>query len=122
MTNINRKCYSCKKVKLLDNFRKDKTRTFGYSYLCKECDDNKKKIRDKNKQVKLLQIREKLVGRKKPKQCEICGAIGKICYDHNHKTGKFRGWICYRCNLTLGFVKDNTELLNVMIEYLKNNK
>ena len=62
---------------------------------------------------------EKLANRKKPNQCEICGAFGKICFDHNHKTGKFRGWVCQRCNLVLGFVKDNTELLNMLIEYLK---
>ena len=57
--------------------------------------------------------------RPKSEQCEICGAMGKICYDHDHKTGKFRGWICSRCNLTLGMVKDNTELLDSMIKYIK---
>jgi len=57
--------------------------------------------------------------RKKPMQCEICGAMGKICYDHDHKTDKFRGWICSRCNLVLGMVNDNKELLSQIIEYLK---
>jgi len=65
---------------------------------------------------------EKLAGKKKPEQCEICGAFGKICYDHDHKTGKFRGWICYRCNVILGFAKDSPDLLNALIEYLKNNE
>ena len=74
----------------------------------------------------LLKTREKNAGRKKPKQCEICGVFGKdlkhgLCFDHDHKTGKFRGWICFRCNSVLGFVKDNKELLFTMIEYLKNN-
>jgi hypothetical protein len=59
--------------------------------------------------------------RKKPEQCEICGSLGKICFDHDHKTGEFRGWICLRCNSTLGFVKDNKELLQTMIEYLQKN-
>lgn len=67
-----------------------------------------------------LQIREKIAGRKKPKQCELCGAMGTICFDHDHKTGKFRGWICRRCNATLGLVKDNSELLNSMVKYLNN--
>jgi len=57
--------------------------------------------------------------RLKPKECEICGAIGKICLDHDHKTGKFRGWICQRCNFVLGHVKDNTETLMAIIDYLK---
>ncbi len=66
---------------------------------------------------------EELAGRCKPEQCEICrefAGTGKkgIHFDHNHTTGKFRGWICMRCNLTLGLVKDNKELLQAMINYL----
>lgn len=69
-----------------------------------------------------LKEREKLVGRKKPEQCEICGAISKIVFDHNHETGKFRGWICDRCNKILGFAKDSSELLQRLSVYLKNNE
>ena len=61
---------------------------------------------------------EKLAKRPKPKQCEICGAFGQICFDHDHITGAFRGWICHRCNLVLGFIKDSRDLLNKLIEYL----
>ncbi len=59
--------------------------------------------------------------RPKPKHCEVCGAMGKICFDHDHKTGKFRGWICQRCNLVLGFSKDNIELLNALADYVRNS-
>ena len=61
---------------------------------------------------------EKIAGRKKPQECEICGAIGKICFDHDHDTSEFRGWICARCNLILGQVKDNSELLIALVKYL----
>ena len=57
----------------------------------------------------------------KPEQYEICGAMGRICYDHDHKTGKFRGWLCYRCNTGLGMVKDNIEILQTMVDYLMEN-
>ena len=66
-----------------------------------------------------LRYREKMAGRKKPDQCEICGSIGNMCFDHDHGSGKFRGWICKRCNTVLGFVKDNSELLSALIKYLK---
>jgi endogenous inhibitor of DNA gyrase (YacG/DUF329 family) len=74
----------------------------------------------------ILGSREKEAGRKRPEFCELCGAFGKdtpkgICYDHNHNTGKFRGWICGRCNVTLGMVKDSTDLLQNMINYLNKN-
>lgn len=56
----------------------------------------------------------------KPNKCEICHLTGKICLDHNHITGEFRGWICDRCNKVLGFVKDDKELLIKLSNYLKN--
>lgn len=75
---------------------------------------------------KLKQLK-KLAPRQKPEQCEICGAFGKdlkkgLCFDHDHETGEFRGWICGRCNLALGLVKDKVEILELMIKYLKNKK
>lgn len=68
--------------------------------------------------------RENLAGRKKSERCEICGALGKdlkkgLCFDHSHTTNKFRGWICQRCNLVLGHVKDDTELLIKLTKYLQ---
>lgn len=65
--------------------------------------------------------------RSKPEQCEICGVFGKdlkrgLCFDHDHITGKFRGWICGRCNIALGMVKDNTGILLTMIEYINKFK
>lgn len=64
--------------------------------------------------VELSQIR------KKPNNCELCGtAHKKIVFDHCHSTGAFRGWICDPCNIALGNVKDNPELLRKMADYLE---
>lgn len=65
---------------------------------------------------------EKIAGRERPDNCEICGDFGRICFDHDHGNGKFRGWICHRCNTSLGLVKDNKEILNALIKYLENQK
>ncbi len=70
------------------------------------------------RQVNRLKRSEDVAGRKKPEQCEICGAIGKIVFDHDHITGKFRGWICGRCNTALGMVMDNSETLVALSNYL----
>ena len=55
--------------------------------------------------------------------CDICGIKNKSkihhAYDHCHKTGNFRGWLCNRCNTTLGRVNDDPELLRKMASYLE---
>ena len=51
--------------------------------------------------------------------CELCGGNTRIAYDHSHKTGKFRGWLCMKCNTALGLVNDDIELLKRMIAYLE---
>jgi hypothetical protein len=70
--------------------------------------------------------RRKYAPRPCPQKCEICGVNGKefrkgLCYDHDHKTGKFRGWICLRCNFALGYAKENIDILKLLIKYLENN-
>ena len=67
------------------------------------------------RQVKKL---EEIAGRPRPERCEICDEIDTICFDHDHKTGLFRGWICKRCNTVLGKVQDNPELLQKLIKFL----
>jgi hypothetical protein len=61
-----------------------------------------------------------IAGRPKPKLCEICKTDEfPIVFDHCHEQGHFRGWICDRCNKTLGLVRDNHGLLLAMASYLK---
>ena len=49
--------------------------------------------------------------------CELCQGKDRLVADHNHKTGMFRGWVCYSCNLLLGKV-EGIGLDNVVI-YIK---
>ena len=83
----------------------------------KQRKENPEKIR-KYYRKRHLTMLEKRAGKKKLEQCEVCGALGRICFDHNHETGEFRGWICDRCNLILGLAKDNPYLLKKLVEYL----
>ena len=47
------------------------------------------------------------------------GNRGPWCLDHNHQTGKFRGWICQHCNNGLGGFRDNINTLKNAIKYLE---
>jgi hypothetical protein len=54
--------------------------------------------------------------------CVLCGAEEsdiKLHMDHDHKTGKFRGWLCFSCNVGLGKFKDSVDLLILAAEYLE---
>ncbi len=55
--------------------------------------------------------------------CEICTTKEiecktRLCLDHDHKTGNFRGWICNDCNVLLGRAKDNPNILRSAADYL----
>lgn len=58
--------------------------------------------------------------------CAVCGRpfeSGKRkgpCVDHCHQTGKVRGLLCDHCNVGLGRLRDDPELLRKGIEYLTN--
>ncbi len=41
------------------------------------------------------------------------------CLDHNHKTDAFRGYVCFRCNIAVGQVKDDPTIAYRLFEYLK---
>jgi len=60
--------------------------------------------------------------RPRPINCDICDGTSnngsRLHFDHCHSTGKFRGWLCNKCNMALGLVKDDPEILLAMTKYL----
>ena len=47
------------------------------------------------------------------------GAVDVFYVDHDHKTEKVRGLLCNVCNRTMGYVGENSGVLEEMIKYLQ---
>ena len=108
-----KQCNKCGILKLLSEFRKDKQGRGKNSkvYYRPECKKCEAKLRKQLKQAKLEAT-------PKPNKCECCGAIADLIVDHDHVTGKFRGWICRKCNQGIGKLGDDIEGVKKAMEYL----
>jgi phage host-nuclease inhibitor protein Gam len=56
-------------------------------------------------------------------KCHICGVheselTKRLHMDHDHETGAFRGWLCWRCNSLLGSAADSQDILRLASNYL----
>jgi len=105
-------------IKMISEVNKGNTYSLGHKHT-EETKDKMSLAGLKGKFSIPPRFRERVAGRPKPTKCELCGKSGRICFDHDHKTGKFRGYICHNCNVVLGLIKDNSKILELMIEYLK---
>jgi hypothetical protein len=65
--------------------------------------------------------------RRQSDACAICGGpaagrgakYGRFCIDHDHKTGRYRGLLCSKCNTGLGQMGDDPERLERAAAYLR---
>jgi hypothetical protein len=66
--------------------------------------------------------REAIVG-PKPETCQACGGTdGGIVFDHCHARQHPRGWLCDRCNVALGCLRDSPDRLRKLLAYLKRSE
>ena len=60
--------------------------------------------------------------RPRPELCECCGERPDkrvLALDHDHVTGGFRGWLCWKCNAAIGKLGDNSQGLRRALHYLE---
>lgn len=69
---------------------------------------------------------EKLIS-SQGKNCAVClkpPPSGKpfLMWDHDHKTGRLRGFLCSVCNLAVGLAEDSPSILKRMARYLSSGR
>lgn len=61
-------------------------------------------------------------------KCHLCGeapdpdgikAASRLHVDHDHVTGKVRRLLCNRCNMGLGYLRDNPKLMRLAADYVE---
>lgn len=141
-----KRCSKCDEILDLSNFRKMPKIKCGYRSSCKKCDNKQRRLylskmtnderRNKRKKEAIknshgIDIQEyNNMQIKQNNKCLICGKeesmklhsnIKFLCVNHCHDSGKIRGLLCNSCNVGLGCFKDNIELIEKALDYLKNN-
>jgi hypothetical protein len=67
-------------------------------------------------------LRGRLPPYPRPEFCEICHRRKRLCLDHDHVDGKFRGWLCASCNRGLGLLGDSEFRVETALRYLRGDK
>lgn len=136
-------CSRCKETKTGHDFAIAKNKKRGISYSCRACllIGYRERIRNRagSESIKWYQVKAKFGITKEQWherlaaqgfKCLICTLDLRViaegrrdkrtaCLDHDHKTGKIRGFLCPKCNQGLGLLNDSPELLEAAAVYLR---
>jgi len=106
-----KKCTKCGEEKPQSQFRFN---------TCKPCGNRRSTIR---KKYGLSWDDYIALKKQQDNKCGVCkqelSEKTQIDVDHSHSSGKVRGLLCHRCNVGLGFFKDDLEYLESAVNYLK---
>ncbi len=142
-----KKCPKCNNIYpfTIDYFFRNELKKYKLDYYCKKCrteiNNEYKNHVKKLKEINNYSIFKSYYGitieeydkmlEEQNTVCWICGSkeiaknkygnIKKLAIDHNHKTGKIRGCLCTKCNIGLGYFKDNPLVLIKAAKYLLKN-
>jgi len=129
-------CKKCKDNKHIDNFFYPDNKVLKYSKFCNSCtkqiekknntkDSNKDKILKKTYNISLDEYNQ--IFNEQGGRCDICkthqSLLNKVLsVDHCHKGGFVRGLLCSSCNVAIGLLKENKDILAEAILYLTKHK
>lgn len=51
-------------------------------------------------------------------RCAICDTEAPLVVDHCHETKRVRGLLCNACNVGIGFLKEDKDIMKKALEYI----
>ena len=119
-----KKCISCNRTKPIGAFDFHNKDAGTMRNQCKSC----RSIKQLERTYGITRKEYEDLLKKQEGRCAICNtktpskdkSFKRLFIDHCHTTGKVRGLLCSTCNQGLGLLKDDMNLLNNAILYLKN--
>ena len=134
-------CPRCKDMKPESDFCKAARTRDGLQPYCKGCSRlfrNEAYRKNPAKEIQKVRLKRRKctparfaeLTKKQNGLCAICGEpetrvssvngkVQALAIDHCHAKNVVRGLLCWRCNVVLGHVKDDPQLLRKMASYLE---
>ncbi|MGY1662399.1 endonuclease VII domain-containing protein [Geodermatophilus sp. SYSU D00705] len=112
-------CPACRQAIAHEDFARSGTKPSGFGSQCKACKAAA------NSQAYFLRrygmSREDLqeMRAKQADRCALCGARGPEHLDHDHENDFVRALLCQRCNLALGLLRDDPDLMRAAADYVE---
>lgn len=121
-------CPDCDGVFSLDEFPRNRRARNGYMTYCKPCHNQRTKVSvEANGGARNYHLRRRYgIGLEHFEQmsaeqnglCAICREAPADHVDHDHRTERVRGLLCFNCNGALGQFRDRRDLMLRAIAYL----
>lgn len=118
-------CNICHKLISTAEFAKNQNAKNNRSVRRPSCQKCRKDLEGVNvsREEKIKWSKSKPVN--EPFECPICskrtiaGITSKVVLEHDHHSGKVRGWVCDSCNTGIGRFKDDKKLLKKAIQFIE---
>lgn len=124
-------CSRCDTIQPIESFGKNRSTQDGRTTYCKPCHNLAgRESRDRAGGAREYHPRRRygITGADFDAMVEAQGGTCAVCdgkpehVDHDHKTGRVRGILCFNCNQALGNVRDDLTVLQGLMDYLRRHR